>query len=260
MPNIAVIIPVYGRPDLTDALLSDLAAEEFRPAVYIVDNAGDYVPPVDVEDILVPGTNLGWAGGSNLGLQRARRIDHSAYLLLNNDVRLSPAFVTGLVDAWLTTKAGLLGPVYDHNWPHQRCGYSGKAAGYDANSADRLVPFVDGTCMLIPAGTLELVGLLDCDTWPRFGWGCDKDYALRVRSAGGKVWVTQRAYLNHFARGTAAGLPGYSEEEAEAENDFGMSAKWGPEWEERLYEGFGDACRHGLVQSRLRKMGRRRTS
>ena len=73
----------------------------------------------------------------------------------------------------------------------------------------------------------------------------------RVRIAGGRVQVTERAYLNHLGRRTAATAPWYDEADAEAENDTGMAAKWGPHWRDVLYHGFDDVPRAGLVQQRL---------
>jgi GT2 family glycosyltransferase len=144
-----------------------------------------------------------------------------------------------------------LAPLYDHNWPHQRHLYYGPARSYRGYAREWLVPFVDGKCMLITRRIMERVGSLDDRRWPLYGWGCDKDYAMRVRRVGGCVWVTARCYLNHFARQTSAGFDGYSEAEAERENNDGMSVKWGPSWQELLYEGFPNISRVGLVQERL---------
>lgn len=176
-------------------------------------------------------------------------------MLLNNDVRLSPGFLAGLAAAWHAGGAGLLAPAYDRNWPQQRTGYSGPAGRYVAAEREYPVPFADGTCLAIPHQTLRLAGLLDERTWPRYGWGADKDYALRVRLAGGEVQVTERSFLNHLGRRTAAAAPWYDEAEAEAENDAGMAAKWGTGWRELLYAGFGNVPRAGLAQERLAGKG-----
>jgi GT2 family glycosyltransferase len=178
--------------------------------------------------------------------------DAEAVVLLNNDVRLSPGFVDGLYDAWQHTKGAIVGPVYDHNWPHQRVEFHGPAGGYVPAPCERRVPFVDGTCMLVSRRTVEAVGLLDVEHWPAWSWGCDKDYCLRAREAGGHVFVTTRAYLSHFARATVGSMPGFSDTAAERENDAGMIAKWGCDWRDRLYKGFDHYAREGLVQQRLR--------
>jgi len=246
----AVIIPVLGRHHLTQAVIADLRRDGHPCTVYIVDNGGDYEPFGD-ERVLQPPANLHWAGGCNLGLLTAQDQVHPLYVLLNNDVRLSPGFLAGLAAATQASAAGLLAPAYDRNWPQQRVDYNGPADGYIPAEREHPVPFTDGTCLAIPHQTLRLVGLLDERTWPRYGWGADKDYALRVRLAGGHVQVTERAYLNHLGRQTAAAIPWYDEAEAEAENNAGMTSKWGAGWRDLLYAGFDSIPRAGLVQERL---------
>jgi GT2 family glycosyltransferase len=254
--RVAVVIPVYGRHDMTVEVLADLRLDEADFDVFIVDNGGDF--PVERHEavVLTPRSNLGWARGCNFGITQTFTHGYGAYLLLNNDVRLSRRFISGFQDAHAATKGDLLGPLYDHNWPHQRGQYMLEARGYVGRATEYQVPFIDGTCMLVRRATLERTGLLDSDSWPLHGWGCDKDYALRVRSWGGSVWVTGRSYLNHFARQTAAGIPGFSEVQAERENDLGMEAKWGPRWRDLLYEGFPQTSRSGMAQDRLAASGR----
>ena len=248
--QICVIIPVFGEQHLTDAVIKDLVDGGHPCAIYVVDNRGDYRPS-GVEYVLQTDSNRHWACGCNLGLSIAKERGHAAYVLLNNDVRLSKRFLAGISAAWSDTGACLIGPAYDHNWPQQRTVYTGLARQYKPRDVDRLVPFVHGTCFFIPHRVLESVGLLDERTWPRYGWGCDKDYALRVRQSGGEVRATERAYLNHLGRQTAAKASWYDEREAEEENNAGMSAKWGPNWRDVLYAGFDGLSRDGLVQLRL---------
>jgi GT2 family glycosyltransferase len=74
---------------------------------------------------------------------------YGVFVLLNNDVRLSPFFVTGLLQAMEATGGDVVSPLYDHYWPHQRRSYSGPAEDYRGRSHEYLVPFVDGTCIVI---------------------------------------------------------------------------------------------------------------
>ena len=216
-----------------------------------MDNQGSFEPDGTPVEIVRPDVNLGWSRGCNYGVSIAWERGYSAFILLNNDVRLSLNFVGGLLDALEVTGGDVIGPVYNHNWPHQRGAYLGDAAAYVGRPHDFSAPFVDGTCMLVRRSAFERIGFLDDRHWPSYGWGCDKDFALRVRAAGGSIWVTERSYLNHLARQTAKGLSGYSELKAERENDRGMHEKWGPDWRELLYEGFRDVPRLGLVQERF---------
>jgi GT2 family glycosyltransferase len=247
--RLAVVIPVYGQHALTHQLLDELNDDGYPCRVWVIDNCGDYNSRWR-ERVVVAPTNLHWAGGCNLGMREARRHGPEAFVLLNNDVRISRGFLEGLVTARRKSDGALIGPLYDRNWPQQRGDYLGSAAQYEPAPRERNVPFIDGTCMLIPADTLEVIGPIDDRTWPLYGWGCDKDYACRVRRAGGHVVVTERSYLNHLNHQTALTDPSYSEWEAENENDAGMCRKWGPDWRDLLYEGFVTS-RMGLTQVRL---------
>ncbi|MBV8952354.1 MAG: glycosyltransferase family 2 protein, partial [Actinobacteria bacterium] len=94
--RVLVVIPVYGHHDLTHALVGDLNREEHLADVVVVDNGGDY-PAFDGETVLRPGSNLGWAGGTNYGTVEERRPEHVGFVWLNNDTRLSRDFIAGLI-------------------------------------------------------------------------------------------------------------------------------------------------------------------
>jgi GT2 family glycosyltransferase len=63
-----IIVPVYGRHDLTAAVLSDLARERAAFDVWFVDNQGDFDTEGRSVEVLTPNRNLGWAGGCNYGV------------------------------------------------------------------------------------------------------------------------------------------------------------------------------------------------
>ena len=251
--DIAVIICAYGQDELTRQTLVDLEQSTVRHMVCVVDNKGSFrARERHTVRVIRPLVNLGWTRGSNLGVHSMMSYtDAQVFILLNNDVRLSHGFVDGLYEAWQHTGGAIIGPTYDHNWPQQNIEFNGPASEYPPSQVDRLVPFVDGTCMLIDRQTFDAVGFLDEDHWPKWGWGCDKDFCFRARAGGGSVYVTERSYLSHSARGTVAFMPDFSEAKAEAENDQGMTVKWGPQWRDRLYDGFDSCSRVGLVQKRF---------
>jgi GT2 family glycosyltransferase len=251
----AVIIPVFGRHDLTRAILRDLGPEVRLADIWLVDNQGEFEPEQVPVTILTPGINLGWCRGCNFGVASAWDYGYEVFILLNNDVCLSRSFVGGLLKAASATGGDIIGPLYDHNWPHQRSAYTGSAQDYVPRPVDRLVPFIDGTCMLVRRSAFESIGLLEERYWRKHSWGCDKDFALRVRTAGGSVWVTERSYLNHIARQTAKQFQNFSELDAERENDEDMTKKWGPDWRDLLYAGFESLSRLGVVQQRIQENG-----
>lgn len=228
-----VVIPVVGHQELTHAVLTDLARERELVDVVVVDNGGDYEALGD-ERVLRPGTNLGWAGGTNLGTAE-RGPAHAAVLWLNNDTVLSAGFVGGLLAAAGATGAGIVAPTYDCWWAHQRLRRPVPADRYRPRRAALAVPFVDGTCMLVTAATLDALGDLDAASFGPIGWGADLDYCFRAGAAGIGVVVTRLAYLNHEKSVTGTALYGSIEGYATAGYPAlveGLERKWGPGWRE----------------------------
>jgi GT2 family glycosyltransferase len=228
-----VVIPVFGHHDMTHALLGDLDREKEQVDVVIVDNRGDYPRRRD-EAVLRPGENLGWAAGTNYGTAERRQDHHTAFIWLNNDTRLAAGFVAGLFRAWESTRAGLVGPFYDCHWLHQRDPARPPVAAYRARRRHYRAPFLDGTCMFVPATTADQLGLLDAETFAPLGWGAEIDYCLRARAAAMEVVVTRLAYLHHERSVTARSVfqGGYDEylEKAYPVALEGLRDKWG-DWQ-----------------------------
>src|SRR4051794_24468527 len=231
--RILVVIPVHGEHAMTHALLGDLERESELLDVAVVDNRGDYPQGAD-EVVLRPEGNLGWAGGTNLGTVQTRSADHLAVVWLNNDTRLAAGFISGLVRCWQETGAGLVGPTYDCYWDHQRLPRRAEVGAYRPKARHFTAPFVDGTCMFVPASTLDTLGMLDSETFAPVGYGADIDYGLRVRSASRRVVTTRLSYLHHEKSVTAVtmygdGLAEYGTQ-GDSVMDTGMAAKWGDDW------------------------------
>jgi GT2 family glycosyltransferase len=227
--RIAVVIPAFGAPELTYALLEDIYPERELVDAVIVDNRGDY-SRLGWERVLRPGENLGWSGGCNAGLAHAASEGKKFVVLLNNDTRLSHAFFHGLALAQEETSAGLVAPVFNDVWPQHATDFRGEAADYVPRIRHREVAFVDGTCMALPLPTYRLVGGLDAASFGRFGWGAELDYSLRVRRAGLAVCVTERAYMTHVRQATGRLVCVNYEAVAGGEMDAGMRRKWGGDW------------------------------
>src|SRR3954468_16351507 len=176
-------IPVYGQHEYTHALVADLGRE--RADFVIVDNRGDY-PRVGDERVITPGRNLGWAGGSNFIFRFAFANGYSHAMTLNNDTRLSPGFVEGIVDPRLPDDVGIVVPVYDDVHGHLRTvsEFRGPAADYQPKPVVRKLPFADGCAFMITREAWLAAGDFDERAWGRFAWGADVDLCLRARKAG----------------------------------------------------------------------------
>jgi GT2 family glycosyltransferase len=226
--DVGVVIPAYGLVAMTHQLVQQLLATEQAPTVIVVDNGGDYTP-LRREVVLRPGSNLGWLRGTNLGTATAVDLGLSAVMWCNNDVVLSQQFVTNLCAA-LTPGVGAAAPCYDGQAAVQRRGYAGTVEHYEPVAVEHEVSSFDGTCVLVRADVLSTVGLLDEERFARHGWGAIDDLALRIRTAGWSLVVSERGFVHHFNKTTAREVHGPYESAAVAEMYLGMRAKYGPDW------------------------------
>ena len=200
--SLLITVPVYGQHDYTHALVEDLERED---ADYlIVDNRGDY-PKLGGKQVIRPGENLGWAGGSDLGFRIAFSDGYSHAMTLNNDTRISKGFVGALLDPRLPDDAGIVGPLYDDPFGFKAmlAEYDGPAANYIPVPRYRKVSALDGTAMMLSRKAWRRVGGLDLRSFGRYGWGADLDLSFRMKRAGFGVYATEMAFINHFGRKTA---------------------------------------------------------
>jgi len=228
-----VVLNWNNHPD-TLACLDSLAGANPRPeAVVVVDNAShdDSVERIrawaasrgDGElsfTILIAESNLGYAGGNNLGLRHLAAMPHLAhFLLLNND-----ATVAQDCFAWLSRaianvpNAGLVtGTIYESAHPN-RVWYAG--GHFELHRAlvlhDFEVPqgeevihteFVSGCAMLISRPALEAVGLLAECYFPLYME--DAEYSHRVFCAGLPALYAPAARFYHKV-GATVGMPSAS--------------------------------------------------
>jgi GT2 family glycosyltransferase len=127
--------------------------------------------------------------------------------------------------------------MYDCHWLHQRPRHTPPVDRYRPRPVHRKARFVDGTCMFVPATTVESIGMLDAETFAPIGWGAEIDYGFRARAAGLDVRVTGLSYLHHEKSVTgktvyAGGLREYATIGYPALME-GLQRKWGDDWQRR---------------------------
>ncbi len=154
--------------------------------------------------------NLGFAGGNNLGIQRALDQGANWVLLLNNDTYVAPTFVSEMENAVRRDEElGIIGPVILYHDLPDRIWYFG----------DRLIPgllatislyrghiyhgqfpslvpvdFVSGCCMLVKSDVFKRIGFFDTTY---FMYGEDVDLCWRARTAGFRLAVATQAKMWH---------------------------------------------------------------
>ncbi|MEW6511316.1 MAG: glycosyltransferase family 2 protein [Bacteroidota bacterium] len=223
MPELLVILVNFRRPGDTVECVASLQRSAYTDfEILVVDNASgdgsaDFIAQRSAGlHILAQRTNLGFAGGNNVGLRMGLRQGYRFFLLLNNDTIVDRETLGELVSAARGRQnVGIVGPkIYFHDRPETlwfaggRCNIRSGAVSHrgmhelDRGQYDAPGPcdFITGCCALIRREALEGAGMLDEDF---FAYYEDCDYALRVRNAGYDVMYHPTARLWHKVSSTA---------------------------------------------------------
>ncbi len=225
-PLVGVVVLTWNGCQDTVACLRSLAvATGASLRVIVVDN-GSADGTADVvrrefpdAELVRSEQNLGFAGGNNLGIERALELGVDFVLVLNNDTEVEPGAVAALVDeARHTPDAGALCAKLLYADPPDRIwfagadfdprrGYNGRQRGYgDADGpAFAAVAETDRACgaaMLVPRSVLERVGAFDPDL---FLYSEDTEWSLRARAAGYRLLVVPAARIRHRVSVAAGG-------------------------------------------------------
>lgn len=172
--------------------------------------------------VLSSGGNLGYAGGSNVGIRRCLERGNEFVWLLNPDTRIEPETLPRLLSLLADVPdCGVVGPRLVHPaaagvpetvWfdggivDERKAGetrhlHQGKEVGKVAAPVARDVDYVTGASLLTRRTVLETVGLLPEDYFLYFE---ETHWCRDVRRTGWRVMVEQRARMVHHQRSSGA--------------------------------------------------------
>ena len=222
----AVVVLSWNGVDDTLACLDSLAEADWPGLeVICVDNGSTDGSPAAVRKrfpavtLIENGSNLGYAGGNNVGILAALESGADWVLLLNNDATLAPDAVRELeAVARAHPLAGILGGKVFFADPPDRVwfagqrfnaslGYSGRPRGYrkpDGARYDQIMAVhrVVGACMAVSRKLIDAVGMFDEDL---FAYVEDVDWSLRAREAGFEVLFVPKARSWHRVAASSGG-------------------------------------------------------
>jgi GT2 family glycosyltransferase len=202
--SIAVLITSHNRRDMTVACLAALRCQSlpdgFGYIVYLVD-AGSTDGTVSVienefpEVVLIEkDASVFWNEGMRIAFEQAMQAGHDFYLWLNDDTKLYPNAIAGLLDVYHEAKnrgqeAIVIGSMCDPETGHRTYGGLRSKSKWRPISFAPVVPAAvaqecdtfDGNCVLLPNTAVEMVGGLDSKFRHAMG---DTDYGLRAKKRG----------------------------------------------------------------------------
>lgn len=204
----SIIIPTYNGLHLLRTCVEHIRAYTDAPyEIIVVDNGSrdgtdEYCIQEKLSLISLP-ENKGFPVACNWGI-RAARGDN--LLLLNNDVYVSPRWLSGLTDALHSSEdVGIVGPVTNYASGIQQVKVEYNDLSGFVSEADRRntpgmpkwqeVRRIVGLCFMFKRSVMERVGLLDELYSP--GHYEDDDYCYRARLAGFRMLIAFNVLVHH---------------------------------------------------------------
>lgn len=207
--RVHVIVPVHNRERMTRACLNTLNSQVLKEhlTLHVVDDGStDGTASMlenefpDVHVIKGDGT-LWWTGAVAKALEeiRADFAPGDYFLLVNNDVVLSPETVEILVRESIRLKRAAVAPIAINDYDATSTGW-GDGTALILNDFERqfrcmkecsntlAVESLFGRCSLYPVEVLDLVGNFDAKAFPHYHG--DTDFGLRARRFGFPIYVT----------------------------------------------------------------------
>jgi GT2 family glycosyltransferase len=189
------------------------ALATWRQSVSAMSSESNETTPIE---LLKSTTNLGFAGGCNLGIAKALGLGAEYVVLLNNDARLSPSSISRLIGVAINRDAGIVGArIVDESgktamvstpWPY-RLFWSASNTKPLVSQESWDVHEASGAAMLIREDLLrmrmeELGHALDPSL---FMYGEDTDLCAYARARGWRCVVARDAVVYHLGGGSSNG-------------------------------------------------------
>jgi GT2 family glycosyltransferase len=219
-PRVGVVVLNWRRPREILACLASLEAQDYPSyEIVVVDNDSANGSVAEIRRqypavrVIENGRNLGFAGGSNRGIDSLMRRGIDYVLLLNDDATCEPRLLSRLIDhAEAEPEIGVVGPtifyadapgniiwsaggVIDRIGRPRHVRVDEPADGSPAPARD--VDYVTGCALLIRRDVIETVGVLDERF---FAYWEEAEWCARARAAGFRVVHLPAARVWHGLR------------------------------------------------------------
>jgi GT2 family glycosyltransferase len=242
-PKVTVITLSYNQLHFTKEFLTSYLDRSFYPnrELIIVDNGSNnetvnYLKNIEKKTnqnikIFFNKKNLGFGGGNNLGMKNATG---DFIILINNDTKITPGWISRLVFHVSKFNVGLVGPVTNNIGneakidikyrQEDQVDIEKKALKYKSdNWGEKLnLKRIAAFCWILSKQTFSEIGGFDERFFPAYFE--DDDYCLRVKNAGYEIFCVSDVFIHHFENGSVS-----SENNKKwlLENKKKFNEKWG---------------------------------
>lgn len=242
-PKVSVIILSYNHPDLMEKTLDSVIKKSLYPnlEIIVVDNNSNQetknlLKKYSNIKLILNKENYGFAKGNNIGLKAATG---NYLVLLNNDVIVTPGWISRLIFYTRDQKVGLTGPVtnsianealihIEYN-PDTSSDLESTSRNYTSSNWGNTLEVnnIAAFCLMMSRQAYQKVGDLD----EIFGRGMfeDDDYCFRVKKLGLKILIARDVFIHHFGGASFNPLPEYKQLFEDNKRKF--ENKWGIKWQ-----------------------------
>lgn len=224
MKRVAVVILNYKLRKLTLECLKSVKKSSYgQIKVYVVDNdSGDDLKKELGSEItfIQAGSNLGYAGGNNLGITAALKDGCNLIFIINPDTQVDVDCIKSCVELMSSDQTiGVIGPkilfsdkktIWYAGGIFDRDNVLGTHRGVDQQDVGQFdkigeTDFVSGAAMMVRREVFERIGLFD---ERYFLYYEDSDFCLRAKRRGFKLVYNPQALVYHKnAQATGLGSP-----------------------------------------------------
>jgi GT2 family glycosyltransferase/Flp pilus assembly protein TadD len=238
---VSIVVLTWNQLECTQECLASIRRHTDHPyEIIIIDNGSTDGSAAWLHEqarqdpllrIVLNAENRGFAAGCNQGIQQSR----GAYImLLNNDVVITPEWLTGMLECFSHSDVGIVGPMTNSISGPQKVmdvSYQGPdeldhfAATFRRRYRYRRIHLrrIVGFCMLFRRSLIEQIGILD----ERFGSGNfeDDDLCLRAELEGYRNLVAGDVFIHHVGSASFWGNQ-LDYRQAISGNQRGFTEKW----------------------------------
>jgi GT2 family glycosyltransferase len=224
VPLVYVVTPNWNRRDDTLACIESLCQMEYPDfRIVVVDNGSSDGSVAAIQarfptvEVISSPVNLGFAGGCNLGIERALAAGATYVFVMNNDTIVDKQLLSELVEeAERSPEIGIVGPkIYYYDAPntiwfaggdrdHWTWAVTRMPRGRDDRRVNTLrdVSFLCGCGMLVRRDVMERIGLFDTGYFMYYE---DSDFCVRARQAGFTLRYVPSARMWHKVATSSGG-------------------------------------------------------